>query len=75
MSSKAYRAGVITASDKGAAGEREDISGETLKEILRENGYVIASYCVLPDDQELLAAELMRLADGDICDVVFRRAM
>ena len=71
MSGKTYRAGVITASDKGAAGQREDVSGETLKEILRENGYSIASYCVLPDDRELLAAELKRLADGDICDVVF----
>ena len=71
MSGKTYRAGVITASDKGAAGQREDVSGETLKEILRENGYSIASYCVLPDDRELLTAELKRLADEDICDVVF----
>lgn len=71
MSGNAYRAGVITASDKGAAGLREDISGETLKGILREKGYLIASYGVLPDDQERLAAELMRLSDGDICDVVF----
>lgn len=71
MSGKAYRAGIITASDKGAAGEREDISGDMLQTILRENGYLIASYCVLPDDQEQLAAELIRLADGDICDVVF----
>lgn len=71
MSSKAYRAAIITASDKGAAGQREDVSGETLKEILREHGYIVVSYCVLPDDQELLAAELIRLADGDVCDVVF----
>ena len=71
MSTKIYRAGVITASDKGAAGEREDISGETLKEILRENGYLIAGYCVLPDDQDTLAEEMIRLADGDVCDVVF----
>ncbi len=71
MSHKVYRAGIITASDKGAAGQREDLSGETLKDILRENGYVVASCCVLPDDQELLAAELIRLADGDVCDVVF----
>ena len=68
---KAYRAGIITASDKGARGEREDISGETLKEMLRHNGYEIASYCVLPDDMDSLASEMTRLADGDLCDVVF----
>ncbi|RXL48941.1 bifunctional molybdenum cofactor biosynthesis protein MoaC/MoaB, partial [Citrobacter sp. AAK_AS5] len=31
----------------------------------------IAGYCVLPDDRELLADELKRLADEDICDVIF----
>ncbi len=71
MLSKVYRAAIITASDKGAAGEREDVSGKTLKEILLKNGYSIASYCVLPDDHNLLAAEMMRLADNDLCDVVF----
>lgn len=71
MSNKVYRAGVITASDKGAAGEREDISGSMLKDILAQSGYSILSYCVLPDDHDALAAEMKRLADNDICDVVF----
>jgi len=71
MSNKVYRAGVITASDKGAAGLREDVSGDTLKVILQENGYCIAEYRVLPDDRELLADEMKRLADEDICDVIF----
>ena len=71
MLSKAYRAGIITASDKGAAGLREDISGETLKAILKQQGYAVVSYCVLPDDHDRLADEMKRLADEDICDVVF----
>lgn len=71
MSDKVYRAGVITASDKSAAGEREDLSGKTLKEMLKQRGYSIASYCVLPDGREALAEEMMRLADNDICDVIF----
>ena len=40
MSDKVYRAAVITASDKGAAGLREDVSGETYwRQILRDNGF------------------------------------
>ena len=71
MSDNPYRAGVITASDKAALGQRADISGETLIEILQKNGYTIASYCVLPDNKDKLAEQMMRLADDDICDVVF----
>jgi len=68
---KTYRAAVITASDKGSQGEREDVSGSVLREILLDNGYSIASYCVLPDDRDQLAGEMMRLADNDLCDIIF----
>jgi molybdenum cofactor synthesis domain-containing protein len=71
MSDKAYRAAVITASDKGAAGQREDISGEVLEKILRVNGFDIVRRCILPDDMEMLAAEMARLADNDLCDIIF----
>ncbi len=71
MSDKIYRACVITASDKGAAGQREDISGETLKEILQKSGFSIVSHSVLPDDIDKLAAEMTRLADNDLCDIIF----
>lgn len=71
MSDKVYRAAVITASDKGAAGLREDISGDTLEKILKDGGYDVVSRCMLPDDIEKLAAEMIRLADNDICDIVF----
>jgi molybdenum cofactor synthesis domain-containing protein len=71
MSDKVYRAAVITASDKGAAGLREDVSGEVLKQILQDNKFDVVSRCILPDDIEMLAAEMRRLADNDLCDIVF----
>ncbi len=71
MSNNTYRAAIITASDKAAAGAREDVSGRTLKEILLQNGYSVVSCCVLPDDLALLSAQMKRLADEDMCDVVF----
>ena len=36
---KEFRTGILTISDKGARGEREDTSGETAASILEENGY------------------------------------
>lgn len=52
--------GVITASDKGARGEREDLSGPTLAKLVQEIGAQVVDYVVLPDDQALLE-ETMRL--------------
>lgn len=71
MLNNGYRAAVITASDKGSAGEREDLSGAFLLDNLRQQGYKIASYGVLPDDKKALADEMMRLADNNLCDVIF----
>ncbi len=71
MLSKGYRAAVITASDKGSAGDRVDLSGAFLLDNLRQQGYQIASYSVLPDDMKTLAAEMIRLADNDLSDVIF----
>lgn len=65
-----FRAAVVTASDRGAAGEREDVSGQAAERILAENGYAPAGRRVLPDDRALLARELRRLCDGGLADLV-----
>lgn len=43
-----YTVGIITASDKGSKGEREDISGRRIREILPAENYEVVSYKVLP---------------------------
>lgn len=65
-----YRAGIVTLSDKGAAGEREDKSGAVIKEILEAAGYEVAAQSLLPDDAEALKTELIRLSDQVSCDLV-----
>lgn len=65
-----YRAGIVTLSDKGAAGEREDKSGAVIKEILETAGYEVVSRSLLPDEGEALKAELIRLSDQVQCDLV-----
>lgn len=66
-----FTAGIITASDKGSLGEREDLSGAAIKEILTENGYQVISMRILPDDEDLLYEEMVRLCDSEHVDVVF----
>ena len=56
-----YTAAIVTLSDKGYAGEREDRSGQRLKELLTEHSYQVVSYRLLPDDAKLLQEELVRL--------------
>lgn len=65
-----YRAGIVTLSDKGAAGEREDKSGAVIKEILESAGYEVVAQSLLPDEGEALKAELIHLSDQVQCDLV-----
>jgi molybdenum cofactor synthesis domain-containing protein len=65
-----YRVAVITASDKGSRGEREDLSGRLVRELAEANGYVVTSHVVLPDEQALLEAEMKRLCDGGLADLI-----
>lgn len=58
-----YRAGIITASDKGAAGQREDISGMVIKELLETNGFQVVKYSLLPDEFIELSDEMVLMAD------------
>ena len=59
----AYTAAVITVSDKGYRGEREDTSGPNLCAILREQGYEVCYTALVPDEPEMIQAELMKCAD------------
>lgn len=58
------RAAVITLSDKGSRGEREDKSGPLAAEMLTAAGYRVEETLLLLDDAGALKAQLIRLADG-----------
>lgn len=58
-----FTAGILTISDKGAAGEREDASGEVIKELLQEAGYQIERYHIVPDEREAIEKELLHMSD------------
>ena len=64
------RVAVIVASDSGYRGEREDLSGPEIRRIVEENGYAVVSSVILPDDREALAAEMRRIADENLADLI-----
>lgn len=64
------RAAILTASDSGYAGEREDVSGPTIRKILEENGYQVVHMILLPDDREMLAQEMSRIADEGVAELL-----
>ena len=64
------RAAILTASDSGYAGEREDVSGPTIQKILEENGYQVVHTILLPDDREMLAQEMSRIADEGVAELL-----
>lgn len=58
-----YTVGIITASDKGSEGKRQDLSGSLIKEMVTEAGYQVISHVILPDDLSKLSQEMIRLTD------------
>ena len=66
----AFRAAVVTLSDKGFAGERVDTSGPRAAQLLAEAGYEIVEQVLLPDVQKKIEHELVRLTDSRQVDLI-----
>ena len=64
------RVAVITASDKGYKGEREDLSGPAVKEIVEAAGYQVVSMDILSDDREMLGARMAEIADLGLAELI-----
>ena len=64
------RVAVITSSDKGYRGEREDLSGPAVKEIMEAAGYEVVSVDVLPDDRGMLGSRMTEIADLGLAELI-----
>ncbi|MBI4187161.1 MAG: molybdopterin adenylyltransferase [Chloroflexi bacterium] len=62
--------GILTISDKGARGEREDASGNVIREMLSSAGNRIVKYDIVPDEVPIIAARLAEWADEGSADVI-----
>lgn len=65
-----FEVAIITASDKGSRGEREDLSGKKITEIIKAAGYSLHSLTILPDEVEMLASKMKELATADVALVL-----
>ena len=64
------RLAILTISDAGSRGEREDTSGEEILNWARGREYHIAAREMVPDDVGAIVSTLTSWADSDICDLV-----
>lgn len=62
---------ILTASDKGARGEREDRSARVIEEMITAIGGEVTAYDILPDEKEIMSAKLIEYADARKIDLVF----
>jgi molybdopterin adenylyltransferase len=65
-----FRVGILTVSDKGHAGERQDTAGPELGRLLNSRCFQVAAYEVVPDEPEAIAARLKAWSDDDGLDLV-----
>lgn len=65
-----YTCGILTLSDKGAKGEREDTSGPLLKQLLTAQGFQVKAYQIIPDQQLLIEAFLIKWVDEKGIDLI-----
>lgn len=66
-----YRVAVLTASDRSAAGLREDVSGPTIINAFASMpGFTVIAQIILPDDQAGLSAKMQQLCDSGAVDLI-----
>lgn len=63
-------AAVLVASDRCARREREDVSGRLIRERLESSGIVVAGFTIVPDEADMIGAELARFCDNLHVDIV-----
>jgi molybdenum cofactor synthesis domain-containing protein len=64
------RANILVLSDASSRGERADLSGPAVRELLESQGWQVVSIEILPDDLDTIRNRLEDLTDGDGCDAV-----
>ncbi|MWC30381.1 MogA/MoaB family molybdenum cofactor biosynthesis protein [Paenibacillus sp. MMS18-CY102] len=66
-----WKVAILTASDKGSKGEREDTSAQVIRELVEEelNGEIV-DYRIVPDEQDEIMAALIEMTDYYQADLV-----
>jgi molybdopterin adenylyltransferase len=65
-----FSAGILTISDKGFRGEREDLSGPEIRRLLASLPAEVEVYEVIPDEEEIIVRKLTEYADQKGLDLI-----
>ncbi len=65
------KAAILTISDSCSKGKQEDISGQTINDILKENNFEVCDKRIVADEAEKITAELTYFSDEAQVDIVF----
>jgi len=65
-----FQAGVVTVSDKGSRGEREDLSGKEVVRMLQGLSILVSETVIIPDEQDQIRQTLIDLSDKKNLDLI-----
>jgi molybdopterin adenylyltransferase len=64
------KVGILTISDKGSRGEREDLSGKVIEEVIRKINGEVKYYQIIPDEKDIIQEELIKTVDKLHLDLI-----
>ncbi|MPW26661.1 molybdenum cofactor biosynthesis protein [Alkalibaculum sp. M08DMB] len=64
------KVGILTASDKGHKGEREDKSGKVIQDRVKEISGIVSEYVIVPDERDSISSTLISMADKSQLDLI-----
>jgi molybdopterin adenylyltransferase len=62
--------GILTVSDKGSQGQRQDKSGQAIRDGVAEIESAVVKYEIVPDEKDIIAGKLADWADSGMVDVI-----
>ena len=70
MSKKVFRIAILTISDAGSKGEREDTSGDVISEMMDREDFQELRRDIVPDEADLISGRLREWCDGGDFDLI-----
>jgi molybdenum cofactor synthesis domain-containing protein len=64
------KVGILTISDKGSKGEREDLSGKVIEEVVKKINGEVKYYQIIPDEKDIIQEELIKAVDKLHLDLI-----
>lgn len=64
------KVGILTISDKGSRGDRKDLSGKVIEEVVKKINGEVKYYQIIPDEKDIIQEELIKVVDNLHLDLI-----